>query len=74
MDSAADASRMSVLIWQGHTSPLLAAEWAMTAISALSPLPPLPVLPVEPSFHATSVRVATVAARYSWNRVLDRPK
>ena len=28
----------------------------------------------QPGFAATRVRLATVAARYSWNRVLARPK
>ena len=74
MDSKADASRTRELIWQGNAVPVLAAELAMPAVSALPPLQPLSVLYAERSFRATSVRLATVAARYSWNRILALPK
>ena len=33
-----------------------------------------PARPDRPSFPATRVRLATVAARYSWNFVLTLPK
>ena len=37
-------------------------------------LEPPPVSAGRPALAATKVRVATVAARYSWNFVLERPK
>ena len=40
----------------------------------LWPVRPPPARPDRPSFPATRVRLATVAARYSWNFVLARPK
>ena len=49
------------------------AELTIPATWALPWLGPEPVSPVNPALAATRVRLATVAARYSWNRVLARP-
>ena len=43
----------------------------MPAARALPALGPEPVSPVNPALAATRVRLATVAARYNWNRVFD---
>ena len=45
---------------------------AMPSARALPLLGPEPVSPVNPALAATRVRLATVAARYNWNRVLMR--
>ena len=46
----------------------------MRVTRMLPELGPEPVSPVMPALAATRVRLATVAARYSWNSVLARPK
>ena len=74
MGSKADASKMTAQICPSHAAPQLAAELTMPAARALPTLGPEPVSPVNPALAATRVRLATVAARYNWNRVLMRPK
>ena len=68
MVSKAAASKVRVVI-----CPSQAAGLAMPATRALPALGgPEPVSPVNPALAATRVRLATVAARYNWNRVLAR--
>ena len=71
MDSKAEASKVSVKIRPSHAALALAAESTIPVTRALGPWSVSPVIPALP---ATRVRLATVAARYSWNRVLMRPK
>ena len=47
----------------------MASVWGVLQL-----LEPPPARPDRPSFPATRVRLASVAARYSWNFVLARPK
>ena len=65
---------MSVQICQSHAVPVMVAELTMAEARAVPELGPKPVSPVTPALAATRVRLATVAARYSWNSVLARPK
>ena len=65
MVSKADTSRVRVQICPSHA----VAELTIPATWALPALGPEPVPPVIPALVATRVRLATVAARYSWNRV-----
>ena len=65
---------MRVRICPSHAAPVLAAELTIPAIRGLPALGPAAVSPVVPALAATRVRLATVAARYNWNRVLMRPK
>ena len=67
-------SKVRVRICPSHAAPVLAAELPMPAARALPALGPAAVSPVVPALAATRVRLATVAARYNWNRVLMRPK
>ena len=61
-----------------RTALKLASALATTARTSLRttrwPAAPPPVLPDSPILPATRVRLATVAARYSWNFVLTLPK
>ena len=56
-------------VWScpAHLAPVMEAELAMSAASSLPTLAAAPILPVKPPLPATRVRLATVAARYSWN-------
>ena len=65
---------MSVQICQSHAAPVMVAELTMRVTRMLPELGPEPVSPVMPTLAATRVRLATVAARYSWNSVWARPK
>ena len=65
---------MSVQICQSHAVPVMAAELTMPEARTLPELELAPVSPVMPTLAATRVRLATVAAKYSWNSVLARPK
>ena len=65
---------MSVQICLSHAAPVMAAELTMPEARAVPELGPEPVSPVMPTLAATKVRLATVAARYSWSSVLARPK
>ena len=69
-----EESKVSVQICLSHAAPVLAAELTMPVTRTLPELGPEPVSPVMPALAATRVRLATVAARYSWNSVLARPK
>ena len=68
MVSKADTSRVRVRICPSHAVAALAAELTIPATWALLALGPEPVFPVNPALAATRVRLATVAARYSWHR------
>ena len=50
------------------------AERMASVWGVLQLLEPPPARPDRPSFPASRVRLASVAARYSWNFVLARPK
>ena len=65
---------MSVQICLSHAVSVVAAELTAPVIRTLPELGPEPVSPVMPALAATRVRLATVAARYSWNNILARPK
>ena len=70
----AEVSKASAQIWQSRAGMKSTVEWMVPARRALPTLEAPPVSPVNPAWEATRVRLATVAARYSWNRVLARPK
>ena len=73
--SRADTSRVRVQNCPSQAVAALAAELTMPATRDLPAQGgPEPGPPVNPALAATRVRLATVAARYSWNRVLMRPK
>ena len=78
MGNKADVSRITDHSCPSRTAQKLAAAWATTKgtilRTTLRPVAPPPVRPDRPSFPATRVRLATVAARYSWNLVLTLPK
>ena len=57
-----------------HLAPVMEAELAVPESRPLPTLGAAPVSPEIPALPATSVRLATVAARYIWNLVLVRPK
>ena len=70
MGSETGARGMGVRSCLSHTEPVIAARLAMPAIGVgLGP-----DYHAIPALEAIRVRLATVAARYSWNRVLTRPK
>ena len=70
----AEVSNASAQIWQSRAGMKSTVEWMVPARRALPTLKAPPVPADRPALAATRVRLATVAARYSWNRVLARPK